>query len=86
MTEISGKAFAGKSVRSVSLGEFITEIPDGAFKNCTILEEVVGSFTSIGNEAFSGCVNLTNMNIPSNVAKIGTDAFVGAKKYKRKGC
>ena len=79
VTEISGKAFAGKSVRSVSLGEFITEIPDGAFKNCTILEEVVGSFTSIGNEAFSGCVNLTNMNIPSNVVKIGTDAFVGAK-------
>ena len=67
VTEISGKAFAGKSVRSVSLGEFITEIPDGAFKNCTMLEEVVGSFTSIGNEAFSGCVNLTNMNIPSNV-------------------
>lgn len=78
VTEISGKAFAGKSVRSVSLGEFITEIPDGAFKNCTMLEEVVGSFTSIGNEAFSGCVNLTNMNIPSNVVKIGTDAFVGA--------
>ncbi len=79
VTEISGKAFAGKSVRSVSLGEFITEIPDGAFKNCTMLEEVVGSFTSIGNEAFSGCVNLTNINIPSNVVKIGTDAFVGAK-------
>lgn len=79
VTEISGKAFAGKSVRSVSLGEFITEIPDGAFKNCTMLEEVVGSFTSIGNEAFSGCVNLTNMNIPSNVVKIGTDTFVGAK-------
>jgi len=79
VTEISGKAFAGKSVRSVSLGEFITEIPDSAFKNCTMLEEVVGSFTSIGNEAFSGCVNLTNMNIPSNVVKIGTDAFVGAK-------
>lgn len=78
VTEISGKAFAGKSVRSVSLGEFITEIPDGAFKNCTMLEEVVGSFTSIGNEAFSGCVNLTNMNIPSNVVKIGIDAFVGA--------
>ena len=78
VTEISGKAFAGKSVRSVSLGEFITEIPDGAFKNCTMLEEVVGSFTSIGNEAFSGCVNLTNMNIPSNVVKIGTDAFDGA--------
>ena len=78
VTEISGKAFAGKSVRSVSLGEFITEIPDAAFKNCTMLEEVVGSFTSIGNEAFSGCVNLTNMNIPSNVVKIGTDAFVGA--------
>ena len=79
VTEITGKAFAGKSIRSVVLGEFIKTIPDGAFKNCTGLEEVIGSFTEIGNDAFAGCTNLTNMNIPSNVVKIGTNAFAGAK-------
>ncbi len=78
VTEIANTAFAGKPVRSVVLGEFINSIPNGAFKNCASLEEVIGSFTEIGNEAFAGCVKLTNMNIPSNVVKIGTDAFAGA--------
>ena len=82
VTEISSTAFAGKSIRSVVLGEFIKSIPDGAFKNCTELEEVIGSFTKIGNEAFAGCTNLTNMNIPSNVIKIGTNAFIGANSIK----
>ncbi len=82
VTEISAKAFASKAVRSVVLGEFITAIPDGAFKNCLALEEVIGSFTAIGNEAFAGCSKLTNMNIPSNVVKIGTDAFQGVASIK----
>ncbi|MDE6020657.1 MAG: leucine-rich repeat protein, partial [Ruminococcus sp.] len=82
ITEISSTAFSGKSVRSIVLGEFIKSIPDGAFKNCTQLEEVIGSFTEIGNEAFAGCNNLTNMNIPSNVVKIGTNAFFGANSVK----
>ena len=78
VTEISATAFSGKPVRSIVLGEFIHTIPNGAFKNCTELEEVIGSFTEIGDEAFSGCTGLTNMNIPSNVTHIGTDAFSGA--------
>lgn len=77
VTAISSNAFAGKSIRSIVIGEFINTIPNGAFKNCTALEEVIGSFTEIGNEAFAGCSNLTNMNIPSNVVKIGTNAFKG---------
>lgn len=79
VTEIASTAFAGKAVRTVVLGEFIESIPDGAFKNCTNLESVIGSFTKIGDEAFAGCVNLTSMNIPSNVVKIGERAFVGVK-------
>lgn len=82
VTEVSAKAFAGKPVRSVVLGEFIETVPDGAFKNCTKLEEVIGSFTEIGNEAFAGCTKLTNMNIPSNVVKVGADAFKGANSIR----
>ena len=78
VTEIGESAFSGKPVRSVVVGEFVKAIPNSAFMNCTELEEVIGSFTEIGNEAFAGCTNLINMNIPSNVVKIGTDAFRGA--------
>lgn len=77
VTDISSSAFAGKPVRAVVLGEFIKSIPDGAFKNCTQLEAVLGSFTEIGKEAFYGCNKLSSMNIPSNVVKIGLDAFKG---------
>lgn len=77
VTEIASSAFAGKPVRAVVLGQFIQSIPAGAFKNCTNLEAVIGSFTEIGDEAFAGCVQLANMNIPSNVVKIGNDAFRG---------
>lgn len=77
VTEIANTAFAGKPVRAVVLGEFIRSIPDGAFKDCTELEAVIGSFTEIGDEAFAGCEKLENMNIPSNVVKIGVNAFEG---------
>lgn len=79
VTDISKGAFAGAPIRSIVLGEFITAIPDNCFKNCSLLEEVIGGFTEIGDEAFAGCTKLTNMNIPSNVVKIGMNAFVGAK-------
>ena len=77
VTEIANTAFAGKPVRAVVLGEFIRSIPDRAFKGCTDLEAVIGSFTEIGDEAFAGCEKLENMNIPSNVVKIGVNAFEG---------
>ena len=80
VTGIESSAFAGKNIRAVVLGEFIESIPAGAFKNCTNLESVIGSFTEIGDEAFYGCKNLLNMSIPSNVTKIGKDAFKGAFK------
>ena len=79
VTSITSTAFAGKPVRAVVLGEFIQSIPDRAFKNCSSLEAVIGSFTEIGDEAFAGCTNLTNMNIPSNVVKVGEDAFMGVE-------
>lgn len=79
VTGFSEKAFAGKPIRSIVFNEFIKAIPNNAFENCTALEEVIGSFTEIGNKAFAGCSKLANMNIPSNVVKIGTDAFLGTK-------
>lgn len=77
VTGISASAFAGKNIRSIILGRYITEIPDSAFKNCTELEQIWGSFTSIGAEAFSGCTKLEAFTIPSYVSFVGANAFAG---------
>ena len=85
VTEINAAAFAGKTnVRAVMLSRFIDEIPAGAFKNCTALEEVSGYFTKIGNEAFSGCTSLDKFNVSESVSYIGENAFANAKKISVK--
>ncbi len=77
---LSASAFAGKNVRSVVLSDYITELPDGAFKNCAQLEEISGYFTKIGAEAFSGCAKLNKYNITSSIVKIGENAFAGVEE------
>lgn len=72
---IEAGAFAGKDIRCVVLGEYIDEIPDGAFRNCTALEEVSGYFTKIGDYAFSGCTALEDFTVSAVTTEIGTDAF-----------
>ena len=84
VTEIAPRAFAEKPVRAVMLGKFIDEIPDGAFENCTELEEVSGSFTKIGNRAFAGCTALNQFNVSEYVTSIGTDAFLNTAKIRVK--
>ena len=77
VTAISANAFAGKNIKSVILSKYIDEIPQGAFKNCTELEQIWGAFTKIGKEAFSGCSKLEGFTIPSYVVSVGEDAFEG---------
>lgn len=73
---IEPAAFAGKNIRSIILGEHIKEIPDGAFKNCTALEQISGWFTKIGAEAFSGCTALEGFTVSAAVSEIGANAFL----------
>jgi hypothetical protein len=40
---------------------------------------IPSSVTDIGEGAFAGCENLTNINIPSSVTTIGKDAFAGCE-------
>lgn len=79
---IEAAAFAGKPVRSVILSDNITEIPDGAFKNCTELKQISGRFTKIGNEAFSGCTGLEQFTVSPMTAYIGVDAFKDVPQLK----
>ncbi len=75
VTGLSASAFSGKNIRSVVLSDYITELPEGAFENCTQLEEVSGYFTKIGAKAFSGCTSLKKYNITAGVTEIGANAF-----------
>lgn len=80
VTAIAPGAFADTSVpiRAVVLSEYIDEIPDSAFLNCTELEEVSGFFTRIGSSAFEGCASLEGFIVPSAVTYIGENAFRNA--------
>jgi len=81
VTEIAPTAFArNTSIKTVILSEYIDEIPAGAFKNCTSLEEISGFYSKIGAEAFSGCTNLKSFAVSSAVSEIGTNAFTGVEQ------
>lgn len=77
VTSIAANAFAGKPIRAIALSEYINEIPAGAFKGCTALEEIAGRFTIIGDEAFSGCYSLKDFIVSAATTSIGANAFMG---------
>lgn len=54
-----------------------TDIPWKAFKDsiCTVV--ITDGITAIGSSAFRQCGNLTKVELPSSVTKIGTYAFYG---------
>jgi len=65
------------SVKSVSVGDGVTAIPNYAFYNMTVLESVKLSpnVVSIGNLAFAFTPALKSVDIPANVNSIGEAAF-----------
>lgn len=70
-------------------GNYITQIPNYAFSECTLLgasddvEDTVitlpSSVTSIGNEAFSQCSSLHKLILPENLSSIGSYVFSNCK-------
>lgn len=68
------------NLRSVALGEYVEEIGDFAFRNCTGISSV--SFNeglkSIGASSFYKCQSITGLTLPSTLESIGDLAFYGA--------
>ncbi|MCM1115106.1 MAG: leucine-rich repeat protein [Clostridium sp.] len=81
VTGISPNAFKGnKKIKEVRLSDFITEIPDNAFENCTSLFGLSGgSITGIGSNAFKNCTSLEILLVDNDVKTIGNNAFAGCE-------
>ena len=71
-------AIASYGLTYYNIPEYYTNIPDGAFKNCaTISEVVIPDVEKIPINSFRECVNLVRINIPNSVTTIGDCAFWG---------
>ena len=67
---------------SVTIPTGVTNIPGGAFRDCTKLTGVTipTTVTKINVRAFSGCTSLTSVNIPTSVTDIEPLAFENCTK------
>ena len=80
VTSIEGGAFNSgyDDITSVEIGDYVTSIGNGAFRNCGLTKVTLGDYViSIGDKAFEGCSGLTSVTIGSGVRNIGAKAFAG---------
>ena len=76
---IESLTFGIANVSTLVIGNGITEIPDGKFKNLGYLTSLTlgSSIQTIGDEALSGCTSLKEVILPPSVETIGASAFAG---------
>ncbi len=69
------------SIKSVVIGNSVTNIGDYAFFDCNRLTSVIipDSVTSIGDLTFAGCTVLTAVVIPDSVTVVGDYVFSGCE-------
>ena len=75
--ELSEGAFAFTKIRSISLPNQLTEIPDNLFLGNYELTEVVipDTVIRIGKRAFAGVQGMSKIEIPDSVREIDNEAF-----------
>ncbi len=84
VAEIAVRAFSElENLKTVTIGEGITAIPDNAFSNSGITQLTLPStLKSIGNDAFYYCRHLTSVVVPDGVETIGDYSFSSCFKLQ----
>ena len=78
MIDISGLDIPWDKVTSVVIGDGITSISEGAFKDKDITKVVLGKdVEEMGDEAFQNCDKLEDVYLPAGLGFIGASAFDG---------
>lgn len=74
---LKGEIYLPSEVSNNGIVYNTSKIGDGAFINNTLIENVIipNSIIEIGKNAFTGCKNLSGLEIGSSVAVIGKSAF-----------
>ena len=74
--------FENAGIKTITVKEGVTALPNGAFYYANKLEKVVlpSTLTGIGASAFYHCSSLTSVNVPDSVTSIGGSAFEGCVK------
>ena len=77
VTIIGNRALRKTAIEILKLPETLEVIEDNAVWECSALKKVIMSnnVRSIGSEAFSGCNNLQNINLPESLTTIGCGVF-----------
>lgn len=77
VTSLSLGVFSDTGVKTVTLPETITVLPQQAFSGCRLLETVnmPVAVTSVGKHAFNECTNLAEIEFKSGLTEIGYAAF-----------
>lgn len=90
VTAIGDGAFAGNTkLKTVIIGDNVTEIGSKAFYKCASLTEVKGctAVKTIGSKAFCKCKSITCIKLTSKkLTKIGASAFRGCTSLKKFVC
>ncbi len=74
-------AFAGCSITSAVLPEAMTQISDGAFRECKNLVHIVlpNSLTTLESSAFRDCTALTGIVLPEGITGMSASLFSGCE-------
>ena len=84
-TVIDEEAFCKSGLERIRIGDGITQLDDGLFRECASLRQVELSsdLVRIGKETFLGCKSLKEFSIPAGVKYIGEDAFRDCHQLKQ---